>query len=128
MKQNYSLLVTLITILFLSFTANAKNRTQIQNGVYLVTYGNTAVIEDEINHRTISMVISQEISDRKTNEKVYKVVCGKYTRRVAQWALHEAIKAGYQAAVGTGGSSLTVSAIALAADLAYEMACEYFEP
>lgn len=128
MKLNYSILVTLITILFLPFTANAQKRTQIQEGVYLVVYGNTAVIEDEINHRTISMEISQEIKDRRTNEKIYKVVCGKYTRRVAQWALHEAIKAGYEAAVGSGGSSLTISAIALAADLAYEMACEYFEP
>ena len=126
MKRVSSIIVAIIAITVFSPVAFAQTRTKINDDVYLVRYGNTTVIEDDKNQRSVSMEISQEIIDRKTNEKIYTVVCGKWTKRVVKDGLNMAIAAGIAAAGTTAGSSAIVSAASTAALYIYEDACEYY--
>ena len=119
--------MAMLLSLFIGINAFAQTKTKISEGVYLVRYGNTAVIEDDKNQRSISIEISQEIKDRQTNEKVYNVVCGKWTKRVVKDGLKAAITAGIAAAGSSIGTSAIVSAASTAALYIYEDACEYYE-
>lgn len=107
--------------------ANAQERMEIQKDVYLVTYGDKLIIEDDVNNRSVSIEVSQEITDRQNAEKLYKVVCNKYVKSVTKKALKRAIEEGVRWANQTYGISLSVSAIALAADLGYEYMCDYLD-
>lgn len=119
----------LAIIVFLSAFgyANAQERTQIQKDVYLVTYGDQLIIEDDANGRSMSVSVYKEYSDRADAEAMYKVVCNKYVKTVARWALKGAIAEGVKWAGATYGISLSASAIALAADLGYEYMCDYLD-
>lgn len=108
-------------------TISAQTRVRVDDGVYLVRYGKTSVLEDEKNQRSISIEIAQDGIDQRNKEKVYKVVCGKWTKRVVKKALKTAVDEGIRAAAPSHGMSLGVSAIAAAADWIYDDACEYFE-
>ena len=114
MRRINAILTTSLS-LFIVISASAQSRTKINDGVYLVRYGNSAVIEDDKNQRSISIEISQEIKDRQTNEKIYTVVCGKWTKRVVKDGLKAAITAGIAAAGTSGGTSAIVSAASTAA-------------
>jgi hypothetical protein len=120
-------LLTIVIFLIGFGYVNAQERTQIQEGVYLVLYGDKLIIEDDINSRSISVEVSQEIIDRQNAEVMYKVVCNKYVKTVARWALKGAIAEGVKWAAATYGISLSASAIALAADLGYEYMCDYLD-
>ena len=87
------LLLLTITFLFV-FIANAQNKIKGKDGLYIVSYGKTVVIEDDINQRTISMTISQEQIDQQNGEAVYKVACGQWTKTVIKQGLKGAVKAG----------------------------------
>ncbi len=119
-------LIICFAVIGLVFTANAQERTKIKDGLYLVRYGNTAVIEDDENSRTISISVTKEIDDRNTAEATYKVVCGKWTKRVAKYGLKTAVAAGIAASGATYGASLAVSAAAELATWIYDDVCEYY--
>lgn len=125
MKRFALFLVALLSIV-IGTNASAQNRTKVGDGVYLVTYGSTAVIEDEKNQRSISIKISQESIDRQTNQKIYKVACGKWTKRVVKDGLKAAIAGGIAASGATGGTSAIVSAASTAALYIYEDVCDYY--
>lgn len=125
MKRIALLLVALVSII-IGTNASAQNRTKVGDGVYLVTYGSTAVIEDDKNQRSISIEISQESIDRQTNQKIYKVACGKWTKRVVKDGLKAAIAGGIAASGATGGTSAIISAASTAALYIYEDVCEYY--
>lgn len=121
-----------LVLLFLGFlligsTSFAQTKTKIQEGLYIVNYAGTYVIEDEVNQRSISIEITQERIDDRNNETMYKVVCGKWTKRVVKTGLNYAIKEGIKYSVNTGGSSLMVSAVGALAQWIYDDACEYWE-
>lgn len=118
------LLVTLA--LFAVITVNAQKRIEVSKDLYLVSYGNSVVIEDDANQRTISMEISQEIIDHRTGEKVYNVACGKWSKRVVKDGLKVAIASGIAASGASGGTSLMISAAATLANYIYDDACEYY--
>ena len=124
--------MSLMFALFLGFTffgveAAAQTRTKISEGIYLVDYAGTYVIEDEINQRSVSLTITEEIKDRNSNERTYKVVCGKWTKRTVKDGLKVAIAGGIAASAATGGSSAIVSAAATLALYIYDDYCEYLE-
>ena len=127
-KRKMKKLLLAIVIFLAAFNcATAQERTQIQKDVYLVTYGDKLIIEDDANSRSISIEVSQEITNRQNAEKMYKVVCNKYVKTVTKFALKGAIEEGVRWAASTYGISLSVSAIALAADLGYEYMCDYLD-
>lgn len=119
--------VLLVAIaLFAVIVVNAQERIKVKEGLYLVSYGNSVVIEDEENQRSISMEISQEIIDQKTGEKAYNIVCGKWTKRAMKDGLKAAIAGGIVASGASGGTSLMISAAATLANYIYDDACEYY--
>lgn len=120
------LLLICLSVIGFTFVANAQERIQIKEGLYLVSYGNAVVIEDDVNQRTISMEIAQEGIDQKNGEMVYKVVCGKWTKRVVKYGLKAAVVEGIKAAALTQGASLAVSAAAELANWIYDDVCEYY--
>ena len=120
--------VLLVAIaLFAVIVANAQDKIKIKDGLYLVSYGNTAVIEDDENQRTISLSVTKEIKDYQTGEATYNVVCGKWSKRVVKDGLKVAIAAGVAASGASGGTSLMISAAATLANYIYDDVCEYYE-
>lgn len=105
----------------------AQRKTKIQDGISIVDYGGRYVIEDDINQRSISIEISQERIDDRNNEKMYKIVCGKWTKRIVKTGLNYAIKEGVKQAATSGGSTLIVSAAGTIAQWIYDDACEYWD-
>lgn len=71
------MILCFISCLLIGASVSAQNRTKISEGLYLVDYAGTYVIEDEVNQRSISITITEEIKDKQTDEKIYKVACGK---------------------------------------------------
>ena len=120
------LILFLISPVFMG-SVYAQQKIKLQEGIHLVMYGNKAIIEDDNNQRSISIEIIQEEADRKNNEKMYKVVCGTWSRRVVKDGLDAAIKAGIDMAGASKGLSLTVTAIAKATKYIYDDACDYWE-
>lgn len=122
MKKLKSLL--LVFAFVLAFVSNAQQRIKVSDGLYLVSYGNSAVIEDDINQQSISIEVSQAGIDRATGEKVYEVVCGKWTKRVVKDGLKATIDAGILAAASTKGASLILSNLAKLAGYIYDDVCD----
>lgn len=117
------LLIFAAFLLALPFV-QAQQRTKIIDGVYLVRYGNTAVVEDDINKMTWNLsVTAEEKTDdmgRKLGEYVYTFACAnKYTKGLTKFALKGAI-------VSTL-TSATVGVGAITADIAATMALIYYD-
>lgn len=127
MKRVKNIVLLLAIILCVSMSAQASNKHRLGNGVTIEQFGNTWVIEDDNRQMSISVEIAQEGVDRKNNEMMYKVICDGRVKKVAKWALRGAIAAGINAASTSGGSTLLVSASALAADIIYDEACDYWK-
>lgn len=123
MKKIFLFILTIFTTVIVS----AQTRIQITDKVSLVSYGNTIVIEDDENQRSISMRISQQQIDQKNGEATYEIVCGKYTKRVVKYGLKSAVAAGIAASSLTGSTSLMVSAAAEIATWIYDDVCDYYE-
>lgn len=116
----------IVVALFAVIVTNAQDRIKIKDGLYLVSYGKTVVIEDDVNQRSISMEIAQEGIDQRNGEKIYHVVCGKWTKRTVKDGLKAAIAGGIAASSASGGTSLMISAAATLANYIYDDACEYY--
>ena len=125
MKKLLSVIVALISVTFAT-NVSAQTRLKIQEGLYLVSYGNTVVIEDDINQRTVSMSVAQVQIDERTGQKIYEVTCGKRTKRTVKDGLKLTIAAGIAASGASGGTSLIVSAAATLATYIYDDVCEYY--
>lgn len=110
-----------------SLTSKADNRTNLGNGVSLVQYGNTWIIEDNNRGMSISVEITQAGIDRRNNEMMYNVVCNGITKTVVKSALKWAIKSGIEAAAVSEGTSLVVSVTSAAINLIYDKACDYWK-
>lgn len=127
MKKIISILFFALICLAFTNVASAQNRVKIKEGLYLVTYGNHAIIEDEVRQQSISVDIAQAGIDKATNRKIYNVACGKWSKRVIGDGLKTAIAAGIAASGATGGTSAMVSAASTLALYIYNDACEYYK-
>lgn len=131
MKRYLTLIIALLSI-FIGVNASAQTRTKISDGVYLVRYGNTAVIEDENSQRSISL--SVEKHEDNYGQIVYDIFCGnKYTKGIAKTALKGAIAAALTSAGsalgGPGGATLGATISAYANSIAsniYDDVCSYY--
>ena len=105
----------------------AQERTKISDGLYIVNYAGTYVIEDDVNQRSISISISQENKERQSDETIYKVVCGKWVKRTIKDGLKLAIAGGIAASGASQGASLIISAASTLALYIYDDYCEKLE-
>ena len=122
MKKALLIAITLFAVI----AVNAQDKIKVKEGLYLVSYGKTVVIEDDVNQRSISMEIAQEGLDQRNGERIYSIVCGKWTKRTVKDGLKAAIAGGIAASGVSGGTSLMISAAATLANYIYDDACEYY--
>ena len=129
-KKILASLLFVLAVFGFSNTALSQTRTKIVDGVYLVRYGNTAVVEDDINQMTWNLsVTAQEKKDsqgRSTGELIYELACGnKYTKNLTKFALAGAITTGLTAEAGPYGA-VTAGVATTIANTYYEDVCEYY--
>ena len=122
MKKALLIAITLFAVI----AVNAQDKIKVKEGLYLVSYGKTVVSEDDVDQRSISMEIAQEGIDQRNGERIYSIVCGKWTKRTVKDGLKAAIAGGIAASGVSGGTSLMISAAATLANYIYDDACEYY--
>ena len=109
---------------------SAQDKIKLSDGLFIVDYGGTYVIEDDVNQRTISLKIIQQRKDERdlqNSEYMYQVVCGSFSKMVTKFALKTAVKEGIKQAGITGGASLAVSFAGDIASWIYDRTCAYWE-
>jgi len=132
-KMSKKLLLGLLFVLALfgfSNTSVAQTKTKIVDGVYLVRYGNTAVVEDDINQRTWNLSVTatekKDSQGRSTGEIIYDLACGnKYTKNLTKWTLQTAIATSITAVAGPYSVAVAGAATTIAGTF-YEDVCEYY--
>lgn len=102
--------------------SSAQQRTKLYDGVYIVSYGNTTVIENDNTQQTIQVSVSQ--SKNSFGEKVYEVACGNSRSK-------KVLKGGLKAAIGaalksSGAGWLASWAVSEAVDYIYDKVCDYY--
>lgn len=125
------LILFLFTICFFVPHFYAQQRTKIIEGVYLVRYGNIAVVEDDINKMTWNLsVTAEEKTDdmgRKLGEYVYTFACAnKYTKGLTKFALKGVIVSTLTSAT-VGAGAITADIAATMALIYYDDVCEYYK-
>ncbi len=122
MKRFILLAITTLVALFAINNSYAQKRTKVANGIYIVTYGNVTVIENDNTKQTV------QIKVQKKGDSFYDIFCNnKYVKTVAKRALKEGIKAGITYASGATMTWITKLVTDTAVDIAYDAACDYFK-
>lgn len=123
MKKYFLVAIALIACLLSATNISAQTRTKVKDGVYLVSYGNTFVIEDEVNQRSVQFQIEQK--QDKSGRPVYDVLCGnKVTKEIAKTALKGAISS---VLAYSGVASWVIPFANTVAGLAYDSICDYYK-
>lgn len=100
----------------------AQQRTKIMEGLTLVRYGNTAVVEDDVNQRTWTLSITRE--KNQAGEWMYNVMCeNKYSKVVIKSALATAISG---AVASTGAGNFAAGVAGKISAIIYDDVCNYF--
>ncbi|MBR2168666.1 MAG: hypothetical protein IJ920_10240 [Paludibacteraceae bacterium] len=125
------LLLVIMVLLGMTPIVSAQQRTKIIDGVYLVRYGNTAVVEDDINQMTWNLSVTAEAKTdnmgRKVGEYVYTFACGnKYTKGLTKFALKGAIVTTLTSAT-VGAGAITADVAATIALIYYDDVCDYYK-
>ena len=136
-------LCILIALLSFSVASWSQERQKISDGVYMVTYGNTTVIEDDIHQQTLQLqVVKSPKGKNSAGQQLYDFVCGnKVTKDLTKTTMKRLIttaltslgtKIGASSA-GLAGGAAGAAIGAIVADYAnviasnlYDSACEYF--
>ncbi|MDE5560820.1 MAG: hypothetical protein K2J00_03295 [Bacteroidaceae bacterium] len=116
--------------------ADAQKRTKIKDGVYLVSYGNTFVIEDDNSQQSKTLVnLSVKRHEDKSGRIVYDILCGnKYTKDIAKTylklTLSSVITSAAAAIGGAGGAAvggvISTYATSIASNI-YDDVCNYYQ-
>lgn len=133
-KMSKKLLLGILFVLAflgLSMTSNAQTRTKIVDGVYLVRYGDTAVVEDDINQRTWNLSVKatekKDSQGRSTGELIYELACGnKYTKGLTKFTLSTAIATSITAVTGPYAPAVAGAATTIA-NIYYDDVCNYYK-
>ncbi len=87
MKKVITILLAMIAVICCSFSAFAQQRTEVGKGVYLVTYGNVTVIENENTQQSVQIRVEK-------SDTMYDILCGDtVVKTVAKAGLTEGITA-----------------------------------
>lgn len=76
MKKGISLIIAIIAIICCVETTSAQQRIKVDDGVYLTTYGNVTVIENDNTQQSvqIKVVKSESLYDILCNDTIVKTV------------------------------------------------------
>lgn len=120
MKKVISLLVVLITIIGFSTTTSAQQRTKVADGIFLVSYGNITVIENDNTQQTVRIKVQEK------EDSLYDIVCGD---TIVKTVAKSGLKAGIAYAIQTYTtipSWVSAAAVGWVVDKVYDGACDYF--
>lgn len=131
--KNLLFIIAVLALFLIPNTANAQKRTKLADGIYLVTYGNTAVIEDDNSQQSISLSIERR--EDNSGRPIYDLLCGnKYTKGLAKTALQSAISYGLASAGaalgGTAGAAFGAYVSKYTNSIAsniYDDVCNYYK-
>lgn len=116
------LLILFIAVFGIVFSGNAQQKTKIADGVWLVRYGNTSVLEDDIHQKTWQIAVTRE--QKSVGDWVYTVACGnKYTKAVTKFGITSAVAAGV---VYVSGGYVNAGLAKTIAGYVYDDVCDYF--
>lgn len=115
-------LFILLMALFIIPISSAQQRTKLYDGVYIVSYGNTTVIENDNTQQTIQITVSQ--TKNSLGEKVYEIACGNSRSKKV---LKSGLKVAIGAALKSAGAGWFASwAVSEAVDFIYDSVCDYY--
>ena len=118
MKKGLVMIMAIIAIAFAQ-SISAQNRTEITPGVYITTYGNVSVIENDNTQQSVQIKVVK-------SDNLYDIMCGNtVVKTVAKAALREGITSVIQGYTMIP-KWLTRAGVGYVVDLAYDGACEYF--
>lgn len=121
MKKVISFLVAMIAIICYSAPAYSQNRTEVSKGVYVVTYGNVTVIENDNTQQTVKIAV------QKKSDSVYNILCNDtVVKTVTKAGITEGITAAIMAYT-TIPRWVTRAVVGRIVDKAYEGVCEYYK-
>lgn len=85
MKKVLSLMIALIAIICCTEPVSAQNKIKVADGVYLVTYGNVTVIENDKTQQSVQIKVVK-------SDSMYDILCGDtVVKTVAKASLTEGI-------------------------------------
>lgn len=120
MKKFLMVLMALAALFLVTNTASAQKRTKVGDGIYLVTYGDVTVLENDNTQQTIQIKVTK-------SDNLYDVFCGNQTvKRVTKAVLRKTIK-GLLTKVTLGMSWAGEVIIDEAVNITYDSVCNYFE-
>lgn len=131
----------LITFLCFSMDSQAQECQKIADGLYIVSYGNITVIEDDIHQQTLQLkVVKSPKGENSVGQQLYDFACGnKLTKDLTKTTMQAAITGvlvslGAYAGTYFGNTNAGVAAgqfvakyANVIASYAYDSACEYFK-
>ena len=101
--------------------SEAQNRFKISDGVYIATYGNVSVIENDNTKQSI------QIKVEKKDDDLYDIFCNnKYVKSATKRVLKESLNLAITSLTG-GSGILTRVAIEVGVDYIYDSVCEYYK-
>ena len=121
MKKLLSLIFACIAVIACSEAVCAQQKTEISAGVFLATYGNITVIENNNTQQTV------QIKVQKKEDSMYDILCGDtVVKTVAKAGLKEGIAYAvqYYTAIPKWISRAIIGRVV---DKAYDGACNYFK-
>lgn len=122
MRKILFLLIMAIGFIF-STNVNAQKRVKMGDGIYLVCYGQSYVIENDKKQQSINLYVYK--SQKSTGEIVYDVMCGnKAVKGIAKMALSKTISS----VLTASGAAAWVAPIASSvASSIYDEVCDYYK-
>lgn len=108
----------------ISSSASAQNRVKISDGVYLISYGNTFIIENDNLQRSEPIQLRVEKKTEPNFPTTYDLFCGnKVTKGIAKTALSGAVAS----ILTSSGVASWVTPFAVSiANSVYDEVCDYY--
>lgn len=112
-------IVVFVATLFCMQNVNAQKRTEITKGVYIVTYGNVSVIENENTQQTVQIKVVK-------SDNMYDILCGNtVVKTVTKAGIRKGIAYAIQGYT-TIPRWLTESLVGFVVDKVYDGVCDYY--
>lgn len=121
MKKLLSLILACIAVIACSEMVCAQQKTEISAGIFLATYGNVTVIENNNTQQTVRIKV------QKNGDSMFDILCGDtLVKTVAKAGLKEGIAYAiqYYTAIPKWISRVIIGRVV---DKAYDGTCNYFK-
>lgn len=113
-------MLALFAVVFCSQSVLAQQRTEIAKGVFIVSYGNVTVIENDNTQQTVRIKV------QKKDDSLYDIICGDtIVKTVAKAGLRKGIAYAIQSYT-TIPKWITEPVVGVVVETVYEGACNYF--